>query len=77
MCVSVLMVCLLLSTSDCELKDGAATALGKSLMVNTGLEDLDLSDNNEITDVGVRALLEGLESNICLTGTYAVCDFVP
>ena len=51
--------------------------MGKCLMVNTSLELLSLSGNEEFTDVGARALLEGLESNVCLTGTYAVCDFVP
>ena len=59
--------------SDCAIKDGTATALGQCLMVNTGLEELDLS-HNRFTLAGGRALLEGLESNVCLTGTYA---FVP
>ena len=47
-------------------------ALGKCLMVNTGLEALELRGNH-FTEAGVHALLEGLESNLCVTG-YVVCD---
>ena len=54
--------------SGCGLEDGAATTLGTCLMVNTGLETLDLF-HNRFTEAGVHALLEGLESNPCVTGT--------
>jgi len=48
--------------------DEGAVALGHALQVYAGLKELNLSDNAEITDVGVKAIVEGLDP------AYTACE---
>lgn len=52
----------ILNLAGNNIGDAGAVALGHALRVYGALKDLNLSDNTEITDVGVKAIAEGLDA---------------